>query len=82
MRFTKRVVTYTRMGDNTMSNVQMKTLAETMGCDVNDVEKMMKVLAYRKEYNTRPEVVAKRRVYAKERNLKLSILSKLLKGGE
>jgi len=59
-----------------MSNAE---LAKKLGCDVEQVEKMINVLAYRKEYNSRPDVVEKRRVYTKQRNARLSQLSALLK---
>lgn len=57
-------------------------LANKLGVSVNDVEKMVKTLAYRREYNSRPEVIERRKKYTRARNLKLSLLNKLLKGGE
>ena len=54
-------------------------IAKQMGVSVEDVERMMKTLAYRKEYNSRPEVVEKRKQYARVRNANLSRLNSLLK---
>ena len=62
-----------------MSNTE---LAKQLGVDVNTVESMLKTLAYRKSYNSRPDVVEKRKIYTKRRNERLSLLSKLMKGGE
>ena len=59
-----------------MSNTE---LAKQLGVDVNTVESMMKTLAYRKSYNSRPDVVAKRKVYTATRNARLSLLSKLMR---
>jgi hypothetical protein len=62
-----------------MSNTE---LAKTLGVDVNTLESMMKTLAYRKTYNSRPDVREKRKLYTQARNARLSLLSKLMKGGE
>ena len=56
-------------------------LATKMGTSVEQVETMLKVLAYRKEYNKRPDVVERRKVYTAQRNARLTMLSQILKGG-
>lgn len=65
-----------------MTNTQKMELANTMGVTLEQVDRMLGTLAYRREYNSRPEVQEKRKLYAKTRNAKLSQLSALLKGGE
>jgi hypothetical protein len=54
-------------------------LARELRCSETDVMKLLHTLAYRKEYNSRPEVREKRKTYTAERNRKLSMLNNLLK---
>lgn len=63
-----------------MTNTQKMEIAQTMGVTLEQVEKMLGTLAYRKTYNSRPDVKEKRKVYSKTRNQRLSQLSQLLKG--
>lgn len=48
------------------------------GFTLNDINTLEKQLEYRRRYNLRPEVVAKRKVYTQQRYLKLKALRSLL----
>ena len=48
------------------------------GYTLKEVESLLNQLAYRKEYNSRPEVQAKRKLYNQKRNLKMKIMKNLL----
>ena len=69
-------------GDNTMTDTQKQELARKLGVDVNAVNSMLHTLAYRKAYNKREDVVARRKEYTAVRNARISQLNKILKGGE
>lgn len=63
------------------ANVTMKNIdvAKELGFTEKEVNSLVKTLAYRKEYNARPEVKERRKAYAAARNARLSMLAKLLK---
>lgn len=83
-------------GDNTMSSTinsvasinptQLKDDVEAMltaaGFTLNDLRRYEDQVAYRKEYATRPDVIAARKEYNRKRALKMKALRELLKGGE
>jgi len=52
------------------------------GFKVSEIERWYAQVAYRHEYNLRPDVQAKRKAYNQVRNQRISMLNKLLKGGE
>lgn len=51
------------------------------GFTINEIERFTNQLEYRREYNSRPDVKEKRKLYTAKRNLRLSLLAKILKGG-
>lgn len=57
-------------------------LAKKLNVSEEQVERMIHTLQYRKNYNKRPEVVERRKLYTATRNERLSQLNKLLKEGE
>lgn len=71
----------TRMNTTSLSDETFSRMLEA-GFSISEVERWYAQTEYRKEYNSRPEVVAKRKAYTVRRNARMSILSKLLKGGE
>lgn len=62
-----------------MTNTQLIELAKQTGMTINEVEKLLHTLEYRKQYNSRPEVREKRKIYTQERNAKMKTLSNLLR---
>jgi hypothetical protein len=61
-----------------LSDEQFRSLLD-QGFTVKDIESFSSQLEYRKEYNKRPDVVAKRKVYSQLRNTKMKMLREILK---
>jgi hypothetical protein len=49
------------------------------GVTVNDIERFVAVIEYRREYNSRPHVRAKRAMYNAARNERMKVIKNLLK---
>jgi hypothetical protein len=52
------------------------------GFSITEIERWYAQMEYRKSYNLRPDVQTKRKLYNQTRNQRISMLNKLLKGGE
>ena len=61
-----------------MSNEKLQAIAIELGVETSTVASYLRQIEYRKTYNQRPEVKAKRAAYNKARNAKLSIVRELL----
>ena len=55
-----------------------EAIAKELNVKTSEVERAIKQLAYRKEYNKRPEVVEKRKAYMRQRNLRIKEALQLL----
>lgn len=61
-----------------MTNTELFAFLKENNFTLAEYESMQKQLAYRAEYNARPEVREKRRAYTAKRNARMRILKSLL----
>lgn len=57
----------------------MELMALELGCEVAELERLVKQQAYRVAYNAKPEVVAKRKMYNQKRNDEMKRVREALK---
>jgi DNA-binding transcriptional MerR regulator len=63
-----------------LNDEEFKRLRDA-GFSVKEIENFYAALAYRKEYNSRPDVKEKRKQYSAQRYNRTKMLREILKGG-
>ena len=70
--------TATKLNTTSLSDTDFVKLLDA-GFSINEIERYCAQREYRTEYNSRPEVKAKRQQYSKTRYERMKLLSNLLK---